>query len=174
MKPFETRYTEWVDGSMPETELAEFEAELTLRGIGKADAEGDREAVRKLGVALRQHFSQSSAPAMSHADFFNHQILQQIESERLRSEAGRSPVRPLPLGRLIWAGLSCLGAAALFAFLLLPTRESQIPQTDYYAQFFNAQAGDPSISAVAFQSKKDKVAVLWLDGLEYLPKEPRQ
>ncbi|MEI6350426.1 MAG: hypothetical protein WCP06_04900 [Verrucomicrobiota bacterium] len=171
MKPFETRYTEWVDGLMAESERTEFEAELARRGVDLPEAERDRQSARRLGGILREHFSQATAPALSSADFFNHQLFQQIESENSR-QPERIP--SLPLGRLIWAGLSCLGAAALFAVLLLPARQSHTPQPDYFAQFFNAQAGDPSISAVAFNSEKEDVAVLWLDGLEYLPEEPRK
>ena len=171
MKPFESQYTEWVDGKLTGTELAEFEAQLARRGTAQQDAEHDRDDAQRLGNLLRQHLSPSTAPALTHPDFFNHQILQQIEAER---RPRRVPAQPEPLWRLAWAGITCTGiAAAALLLLVIPGKRSAAPQADYYAQFLNAQAGQPGISAVTFHSQKADVAVLWLDGLEYLPKEPR-
>ncbi len=166
MKPFETQYTKWVDGLLTGRELEEFERAL---GERRAVAEQDRAEARKLGDLLRRYDSEAAAPALANADFFNHEIARQIEAQPASSTAPRL----VPLWRLIWAGGSCLGVAALLFFsLVLPGQHPVKPAVDYYAQILNTQPGDPAISAVAFHSDKDNVTVLWLDGLDYMPTTP--
>src|SRR4026209_1930799 len=71
MKPFEERFTAWVDGQLSGDELAEFEKELAQH----PDAASERAAAQKLTKLLREH---STAPALTNAEFFNLQIQQHI------------------------------------------------------------------------------------------------
>ena len=74
MKTFEEKWTAWLDGELTGKELAEFEASLP----DKAAAELEKQDALKLGAFLKE---QLRAPAMRNAEFFNHQLRQQIESE---------------------------------------------------------------------------------------------
>lgn len=169
MKPSDGRYTAWVDGLLSGKELADFEAELAQDPeFSMAQAEQDRDAAQRLGKLLRSY---ADASTLKNEDFFNHQILQQIEAGRQHPAARHS--RPLPLWRLIWAGLSCMGIATLMYFTMVrPQLDTKGPPPEYYAQILNAKGGDPTISAVAYHDKKHDITVLWLDGLAYMPKQP--
>lgn len=188
MSPFEEKYTAWVDGILDPREAQALEAEL---GPQKAAAKQDREEIYKLGNLLRTHLK---APALKNPDFFNHRISEQIKElhagerqsqpyrPKREGSAETSPVPPVsapapasrwPFWRLIWAGGSGLGMAALLtAALALPALHSPAKEEPhYYAQILDTQPGDSTISAVAFHSKKENVTVLWLDGLPYVPME---
>lgn len=167
------QYTAWLDGRLTGRELAEFEAQLEQglpNGLTLTEAHADRDAAEQLGSLMRKHYAQPPAPALKNAEFFNQQILRQIESERPQS----APPVPAPLAwpfwRLIWGGLTSIGAAAvIFATLVLPSLHRPGPPPEYYAQILNAKTSDPAISAVAIHSEKENVTVLWINGLDYLP-----
>jgi len=173
MKPFEEQYTAWIDGRLTGRELADFEAQLEegfANGLTKAQAEADRAAAGNVGALLRGHFAQAPAPALKNAEFFNHQILRQIEAETQQSTPPASAPLPWPFWRMIWGGLSSLGVAALlFVTLVMPTLHRPGPPPEYYAQILNASTEDSAISAVAIHSKQENVTVLWIDGLDYVP-----
>lgn len=171
MKPIEQSYTAWVDGVLTEAERTEFEAGLGARRENALkEALEDREAARQVGALLRRHLPKASNPGLANADFFNHQILGQIEA---RPPVKERPPLPMPLWRFLWAGGASLGVAAiLLATLILPQVHPSRPQVDYFAQILNAQPGDPTISAVSFHSQPGNVTVLWLDGLDYIPTAP--
>src|SRR3712207_1328877 len=100
MKTFEERYTAWVDGKLSDSDRAAFEAELSQRDVE------DRLEVHKLGALLRT----AQAPPLSHAEFFNHQLMARIDAERTPSE--RTKRRSWffsPFGRL-----AAFGALSLF------------------------------------------------------------
>jgi len=164
MKTFEEKFTAWIDGRLTGNELAGFEADLAQ--IKDADAE--KEAALKLGALLRDHIK---APELNNAEFFNHQLLQQIELEKRREAA---PVKRAPsfwtLTRLVWAGSFCMAAAAALFFIAVPRGVVENPSgNEYVAQITNARTDDPAITATTIHSKDNKLTVLWLDGLEYLP-----
>lgn len=167
MKPFEEKYTLWIDGKLTGNQLEQFEAELAERNV---DAEQEKAEVAKIGGLLRAHLK---APALTNADFFNHQILQQIEAERPKTAPAAQKRRfEWLLSRLFWAGATCLLISfGLYVTFIASAPRSGPAQIDYYAQILNTQTDDPDISAVAFHSKKDDVTVLWLDGLDYVPAE---
>ena len=167
MKPFEEKYTLWLDGKLTGRELEAFEAEL---GEWKANAGLEKTEVAKIGGLLRAHLK---APPLGNEDFFNHQILQQIAAEQPKpTPATRKARFEWSLTRLLWAGVSCLLVTfGLFVTFVAPAPRSGSGQIDYYAQILNTQTDDPSISATSFHSKKDDVTVLWLDGLAYVPRE---
>jgi len=165
---FEAQSAAWIDGSLPERERAAFEAECQRRGISPEQAEADRQQARQLGGLLRRHAADANPP-LPHPDFFNAQLLRQIQAETQRPEKAPSL---WPLRRLVWGGLASLGAAALlFAGLILPSLHQPGPPPEYYAQILNAQTADSTISAVAMHSEEENVTVLWIDGLNYVPAE---
>ncbi|MGI9088396.1 MAG: hypothetical protein ACR2HH_11750 [Chthoniobacterales bacterium] len=169
MKTFEEKWTAWLDGELTGKELAEFEASLPDKGA----AELEKEEAHKLGSFLKE---QLRAPAMANAEFFNHQLLQQIEGDA-------SPAtRPLAtcareswwsISRMLWTGATSLAIFCLCTFFVMRERPST-SQSSYLTQIINARV-DPVVSPNAtisiFETKEDKATVVWVDGLQSLPSE---
>ena len=169
MKTFEEKWTAWLDGQLTGKELVEFEASLP----DKAAAELEKEDALKLGAFLKD---QLSAPAMSNAEFFSHQLRQQIESESAPADHPvESRVRETwwSIGRLLWTGATSLAIFAVCTFFVMREKPSG-GQSTYLTQIINARV-DPTVSPNAtismFESKEDKATVLWIDGLQSLPSE---
>jgi anti-sigma factor RsiW len=171
MKPFEEKYTAWIDGQLSEAERAPFEQELADR----AAAEADRQDLQQLGQLLR---TRGAAPQLMSADFFNHQLQQRIETDQLNGSS-RQPGRwwKWSIPQLAWAGAACLLAAALFykgAVSVEPgaaTAEStyQTAESTYFAEIVDVRTSAPDIYASTVYTPTDNVTVLWLEGLDYLP-----
>lgn len=169
MKTFEEKWTAWVDGKLDEKELAEFKAALPDLNA----AELEKEEAQKLGNFLRQELG---LPKMANEEFFNHQLLTQIEKES--AGAVREPVSEpraswWSIGRLAWAGAASLAVFAVCTFLVMQD-ENVGGRSGYLTQVINARV-DPEVSPNAtismFETKEDKVTVLWVDGLQSLPSE---
>lgn len=155
MKTFEEKFTAWVDGKLAGAELAEFERSLEPAQLA------ERGDAQKLGALLRDF---GRGPALGNADFFNAQILRALE--RPAAPARRS-FWSLP--RLAWAGACCLALAlAVFALTVPGTRERSAGGSVYRARVLTAEPGDKTIYASSFTAG-DRLAVVWLDGLEDLP-----
>lgn len=169
MKTFEEKWTAWIDGQLTGRELVEFEASLPDR----AAAENEKKEALKLGTFLKE---QLRAPAMSNAEFFHHQLRQEISRESAPvSQSSRGSARETwwSIGRLLWTGAASLAVFCVCTFFVM--REKNVGgQSTYLTQIINARV-DPAISPNAtismFESKGDKVTVLWVDGLQSLPSE---
>jgi hypothetical protein len=168
MKTFEEKFTAWIDGELTGKELADFEAGLA----GVKEAGVDRIAAHCVGDLLRGH---GGAPELQNADFFNHQLMQRIDAET--PGPGIKPARPLfswSLSRFACAGVcSLLIAVALFYFMIPVGPRRSTPASGELA-ILNTHSGDPTITVTAFHSKDNKVTVLWLDGLKYIPEDKKQ
>lgn len=168
MKTFEEKWTAWLDGELRGKELAEFEASLPDR----AAAEAEKLEAQKLGMLLKE---QLSAHAMGNEDFFNHQLRERIERESApeRSSGLSRPRFSWTIGRLVWSGATALALFAVCTFFVMRSREPA-DQSQYLSQILKARV-DPGMSPYAtyssFQTKEDKVTVLWVDGLQSLPAE---
>lgn len=161
MKPFEERYTAWVDGKLSGPELARFERELADRSEGVAG----KAETQRLGELLRAH---SAVPPLSNGDFFNQQIMHSIEWEERRvPHRRRASWWSIP--RLVWAGAAfLLLAGGLFKIAIPP--ETHIAHRDpYFVEIVDARPVDPSISVTTVYNPDDNVTILWLEGLDYLP-----
>ncbi len=164
MKPFEERFTAWVDGNLSAAEMASFERELET----VPDALTDQQAARRLGNLLRQH---AAAPSLTNGDFFNHQIMARIsvETPATVEKTGRAWWR-WSVPQLAFAGAVCLLMAGGLFKMMIPTgAEAAGAGTPYFAEIVDARTGDPSVSATTVYNAKDNVTILWLDGLDYLP-----
>ncbi|MEO7165820.1 MAG: hypothetical protein ABI787_09260 [Spartobacteria bacterium] len=169
MKTFEEKWTAWVDDEMSETERAEFEATLEDRALAAAE----KQEAHKLGVFLK---AQLQPHAMGNEEFFHHQL-----RDRMAAESPQ-PAAPAPsqlragwwtIRRLLWTGSTSLAVFAVLMFFAM--REKPTPdQSQYLTQILNARV-DPNVSPHAtvsiFQTKQDRVTVLWVDGLKSLPAE---
>lgn len=168
MKTFEEKWTGWIDGQLTGPELVEFEATLPDR----AAAEAEKRDAQKLGAFLKEHLP---CPAMGNEEFFNHQLRERIASESAVPENSRAGGGRAwwPIGRMAWVGATALAIFSVCTFFVM--RENpQSDQSQYLSQVLNARV-DPVVSPDAtitmFQSKEDRVTVLWVEGLRSLPSE---
>jgi anti-sigma factor RsiW len=168
MKTFEEKWTAWIDGELSGRDLIEFEASLP----DKAAAEAERLDAQKLGTFLKEHLP---CQAMGNEEFFHHQLRERIASESAvpaSPSAGGGRVW-WPIGRMAWVGATALAiftGVALFVVRENPATD----QSQYLSQILNARV-DPVVSPNAtitmFESKEDRVTVLWVEGLQTLPSE---
>ena len=168
MKTFEEKWTAWLDGRLSDRELAEFEASLP----DKAAAEAEKAEAKKLGALLKRELG---AQALLNEDFFNYQIRERIAQD----SAGEPRKRGFEVStwwtirRLLWTGTASLATFLVMAIFVMreknPTEQSQ-----YLTQILNARV-DPVVSPNAtismFETKEDRVTVLWTEGLQSLPSD---
>ena len=166
MKTFEEKWTAWLDGRLSDRELAEFEASLP----DKAAAEAEKAETKKLGALLKRELG---AQPLLNEEFFNYQIRERIA----RESAGESRKRRgevstwWTIRRLLWTGTASLAIFLVMAIFV--TREKNpAEQSQYLTQILNARV-DPVVSPNAtismFETKEDRVTVLWTEGLQSLP-----
>jgi anti-sigma factor RsiW len=164
MKTFEEKWTAWLDGQLSGKELADFEASLP----DKAAAEAEKHAAKKLGALLKE---QLGAQALSNEEFFSHQLRERIERETVSQDryGERSTWWTVP--RLVWSGAASLAVFVICAVFVLRDKNPG-EQSQYLTQILNARV-DPAVSPNAtismFETKDDKVTVLWVEGLQSLP-----
>jgi hypothetical protein len=168
MKTFEEKWTAWLDDELTGDELAEFEASLP----DKAAAEAEKRDAHKLGAFLKE---QLQGRAMGNEEFFHHQLRERIAADERAATAPEQTAKPglWPLGRLVWMGATSLAIFCVCAFFVM-REKSPSDQSDYLTQILNARV-DPALGPNAtismFDSKEDKVTVLWTEGLQSLPSE---
>jgi len=171
MKTFEEKWTAWLDGELTGKELVEFEASLPDRTA----AELEKQDAQKLGAFLKE---QLVTPAMANEEFFHHQLRRQIESDSATAAApalAETPARETwwSITRLVWTGASALALFAVCTFFVMRPAPNG-GQSAYLTQIINARV-DPAVSPNAtismFETKEDKVTVLWVEGLQSLPSE---
>jgi anti-sigma factor RsiW len=168
MKPFEEKWTAWLDDQLSGRELSQFEASLS----DKAAAEAEKAESKKLGVLLKRELS---AHPLTNEEFFSHQLRERIIQET-GERAGRSTAQTAghkwwTVPRLLWAGAASLAVFMIFTFAVIheknPGEESQ-----YLTQILNARVDpvvSPNASVSIFEVKQDRVTVLWTEGLQSLP-----
>ena len=169
MKTFEEKWTAWVDGELNQAERAAFEAELEDPQAARAE----RDQALKLGALLRE---QLQPRAMHNEEFFHHQLRSRIQRET--EQPASRPASQLreswwTIGRLLWTGAASLAVFAICTFFVM--RETQTPgQSQYLTQILNARVDpgeNPYASVSIFQTREDRVTVLWVDGLKSLPSD---
>ena len=176
MKAFEEKWTAWLDGQLTGKELIDFEASLP----DKAAAEAEKGEVQKLGALLKE---QLGGQALSNADFFSHQLRERIARETATQDRpafaglrrGKHGERSTwwTIRRLAWAGATSLAIFMLCAVFVMREKNPG-EQSEYLTQILNARV-DPAVSPNAtismFETKQDKVTVLWTEGLQSLPSD---
>ncbi len=168
MKTFEEKWTAWVDGELTGAELVEFEASFP----DKATAEAEKREAQTLGTFLKEHLE---CHAMGNEEFFHHQLRERITADDrgTRGESAGSGRVWWPIGRLVWVGATALAIFSVCTFFVM-REQPAADQSQYLSQILNARV-DPAVSPNAtismFESKEDKVTVLWVDGLQSLPSE---
>ncbi|MBW0000550.1 MAG: hypothetical protein JO015_15740 [Verrucomicrobia bacterium] len=157
MKTFEERYTAWLDGALPDAEKEAFEQE-------HPDLAGEREQGAVLRRLLREHLS---APQLPNPDFFNSQLLAQIEHEQAGAEKRKVRRTWFSLPRLAWAGIGSALAAIGLMVALVPHEQGKDDRNGYVAEVLKTQTSQPGVKATV-DAKKD-VTIIKLDGLETVP-----
>lgn len=173
MKTFEEKWTAWVDGKLTGQELEDFKAELP----DLATAELERGQTLKLGNLLREKIG---VREMTNAEFFHHQLRTEIERDM---PAAAEPAYAEPkvretwwsIGRLVWTGAASLAIFAVCTFFLLRDDHTG-GQSTYLTQVINARidpvvSPDATVSVFPFETREEKVTVIWVNGLESLPAE---
>jgi hypothetical protein len=168
MKTFEEKWTAWLDGKLSGKELEEFEASLP----DKAAAEAEKGEAKKLGALLKE---QLATHVLTNEEFFSHQLRERIAREETASVRGRDVNFRTwwTIPRLFWAGATSLAIFILCAFMVMREKRPS-EQSQYLTQVLNARV-DPAVSPGAtisiFETKEEKVTVLWTEGLQSLPAE---
>ncbi|MEY2508601.1 MAG: hypothetical protein QOH01_2930 [Verrucomicrobiota bacterium] len=168
MKTFEEKWTAWVDGELAGRELVEFEASLP----DLAAAEAEKRDAHELGTFLKEHLP---CLAMGNEEFFHHQLREKIASDTAvpTSPSADGDRGWWPIGRLVWVGATALAMFAAVTFFVI-REQPATDQSQYLSQILNARV-DPAVSPNAtitmFESKEDKVTILWVEGLQSLPSE---
>ena len=171
MKTFEEKWTAWLDGQLSDRELAEFEASLPDR----AAAEAEKAEAKKLGALLKRELG---AQASLNEEFFNYQLRERIARESA-SESRQSGGRRIEVStwwtirRLLWTGTASLAIFLAMAIFVMRDK-NPAEQSQYLTQILNARV-DPVVSPNAtismFETKEDRVTVLWTEGLQSLPSD---
>ena len=169
MKTFEEKWTAWVDDQLSGEELARFEASLP----DKAAAEAEKRAAKKLGQLLQRELA---VQPMQNADFFSHQLRERIFREDRTDEPEQgagSGFSWWPIRRLAMAGAVSL--AIFMAIAVFVIRDNQPSEPSQYLTQIKEARLDPiqgsSASISIFETKEDRVTVLWTEGLKSLPAE---
>ncbi len=166
MKTFEEKWTAWLDGGLSDRELAEFEASLP----DKPAAEAEKAEAKKLGALLKRELG---AQALLNEEFFNHQIRERIarESAVESRKRGVEVSTWWTIRRLLWTGTASLAVFLVMAIFVMRDK-NPAEQSQYLTQILNARV-DPVVSPNAtismFETKEDRVTVLWTEGLQSLP-----
>jgi len=152
MKNFESTFNRWLDGTLDETRCRAFEASLDEETLRAAKAWPATRALLK--EAAREI-------CLPHPDFLNEQIRREIVRKPVPSTA------VFPLCRLLWAGACCVAVAVVLTVFFLPI------QNHAETVVFMAETSSPDTSASAFQTPGARGAVIWLEGMPYIPDEER-
>ena len=164
MKTFEEKWTAWLDDKLAASELTEFEASLP----DLAAAQAEKGAARKLGALLKE---QLSSRTLSNAEFFSHQLHEQINRETAAPE--KTFTTGWTIRRLFWTGATSFAVFLICTFFVL-REKGPGDQSQYLSQVLNARVDpvvSPNASISMFESKENRVTVLWVEGLQTLPSE---
>jgi hypothetical protein len=154
MKSFEERYTSWVDGALSEEECAIFEREHSFK---------EKAELRKLGSLMRANLRRE----VPHPDFFNAQLLAEIERQQIQTRARAGHWLGIP--RLAWGGLVTLACGLALFFTIVPHGDLSDPRTGYVAEVLKTKTGKREVTATVDSQKG--MTIIKLNGLDRLPAE---
>jgi hypothetical protein len=165
MKTFEENWTAWIDDQLSGRELEDFLASLPDR----AAAEAEKQSAKQLGNLLREQ-----AVTLNNADFFSHQLRERLDHDEEKEYAtDQTGTGWWTIRRLLW------GAATSFAVFIICAvfvfrDKTPSSQSQYLSEILSYRV-DPNVSPNAtitpFEKKDEHVTVLWVEGLQSLPKE---
>jgi len=156
MKTFEEKFTAWLDGLLSGEELRAFEKEYP--SIQREQAQ-----FLKLRKLLRDNLG---GRELENPDFFNSQIMSQIDREKGRSGRRSSLRTLLGLPRLAWGGLFVLGVGFALFFTMIPRGNLADPRAGYVAEVLKTKTADKVKATV--DNQKD-MTIIKLEGLDRIP-----
>ena len=168
MKTFEEKWTAWLDDQLTGKELEDFEASLPDKGA----AEAEKRDATKLGTLLKQELG---AQPFSNEEFFSHQLRERIarENAQNRSASGGARSTWWTVPRLVWTGAVSLALFMICAVAVI-REKAPVERSEYLTQILNMRV-DPAVSPNAtvsvFETKGDRVTVIWTEGLQSLPSD---
>ena len=168
MKTFEEKWTAWLDDQLTGKELEDFEASLPDKGA----AEAEKRDATKLGTLLKQELG---AQPFSNEEFFSHQLRERIarENAQNRSASGGARSTWWTVPRLVWTGAVSLALFMICAVAVM-REKAPVERSEYLTQILNMRV-DPAVSPNAtvsvFETKGDRVTVIWTEGLQTLPSD---
>ena len=154
MKTFEEKFNAWLDGSLSDEELKSFENE-------HPSIQQDKAEFLKLKNLLRDNLR---CQKLGNPDFFNSQIMAQIERETARASPS---ARLLGLPRIALAGIFALCVGFALFFSMIPRGNLADPGSGYVAEVLKTRTADPKVKATV-DNKKD-MTIIKLEGLDKLP-----
>src|SRR5215470_15653699 len=155
MRPFEERFTAWLDG-----ELDAEEARAFLKDYPSALEE--KAEFLKLRQLLRQGLE---SRVLEHPDFFNAQIMAQIMREPVSRRSLRRGWLGLP--QIAWGGVGALSLGFAMFVALIPHGDLSDPRSGYVADVLKTKTHDPNVKATV-DNQKD-MTIIRIDGLQKLP-----
>jgi hypothetical protein len=159
MKTFEEKFTAWLDGTLSEEELRSFEQE-------HPSIQREQAQFLKLKKLLKDNLG---GRELANPDFFNSQIMLQIDREKAKSAHRSSSRTLLGLPRLAWGGLFALGVGFALFFTLIPRGNLADPRAGYVAEVLKTKTADKVKATV--DNQKD-MTIIKLEGLDKLPSDP--
>ena len=154
MKTFEEKFNAWLDGLLSGEELKSFENE-------HPSIQQDKAEFLKLKNLLRDNLR---CQKLGNPDFFNSQIMAQIERETARASPS---ARVLGLPRIALAGIFALCVGFALFFSMIPRGNLADPGSGYVAEVLKTRTADPKVKATV-DNKKD-MTIIKLEGLDKLP-----
>jgi hypothetical protein len=154
MKTFEEKFNAWLDGLLSDEELKSFENE-------HPSIQQDKAEFLKLKNLLRDNLR---CQKLGNPDFFNSQIMAQIERETARASPS---ARVLGLPRIALAGIFALCVGFALFFSMIPRGNLADPGSGYVAEVLKTRTADPKVKATV-DNKKD-MTIIKLEGLDKLP-----
>jgi hypothetical protein len=155
MKTFEEKFTAWLDGNLRGEELSSFE---------NASMRSEKEEFHKLRNLLKESLTDRE---LEHADFFNEQIMAQIERET--ADFSRRPKAWFGIPRFAWGGVFALVTGFALFFAMIPRSGVPDPRSEYVAEVLKAKTADPNIKATV-DNQKD-ITIIKLENLDKAPPE---
>ncbi len=131
MKTFEEKFTAWVDGRLADADLAAFERELKAH----PEALAEKEDALELGNLLRAHIA---APPLRNADFFNLELLRQIEAGQPAAPRHRPLFWSLP--RMAFSGIFLLLLSTVLYFAAVPNTRREVRENEQYVRTYSTPA----------------------------------
>ena len=166
MKTFEEKWTAWLDDKLAGAELTAFESSLPDR----AAAEAEKASARQLRLLLKRELSPSM---MTNEDFFSHQVRERIahDGAATSTRGARSTWWTVP--RLLWSGAVSVAVFVLCAVWAMQDSEplDPSPLTTQVLNWRLDPTVGPDATVTMFESKSDRVTVLWTEGLKSLPSD---
>jgi anti-sigma factor RsiW len=155
MKPFEEKFTAWLDGELSAEEARSFQNDYPSFQEEKAQ-------FLKLKLLLRKGLE---SRVLEHPDFFNAQIMAQIGRESFRRRSLRRGWLGLP--RIAWGGICVSGLGLAMFVALIPHGDLSDPRSGYVADVLKTKTRDPNVKATV-DNQKD-MTIIKIEGLQKLP-----